>query len=552
MSPHLSLIERYLGSLYDTLDFGTHYQLHSSRAYLLAARTVKRRDAVSVQDYVRYMRGVLRTFGWNGASLRRRRPCFRAPRLLDTRWAPSGETVLFAEIEEALSGQRVTAAFGTVVEGGRHRVLWVTVAGAERDAARLRAQADHEMASVPPPIGPERVFLSLLELSYWRQHMPPEMPLFWLPEAAFSCHRTARCCSNHWAVRLSDNEVAATEARGLVRLLPRPPATLYRRVPEELLQEDEFRPFVLHPDSRGQCPFLTEENLCLVHQDAGRAVYHDCHVFPFGFTFTPDGVAVWTNLFCPSARHRKGRGFADNEADIRSRLQRVVPVLPQRFLRRADDPIPWPVFRAAEAQLLSILDREGHPVRQRLLAALGWLEAFTGAEPSPFDARLLERPLAPPLPEERQLADQVLGLLQRLRGLEPLPPPPGAARPAGGAADEAIGALPFVPYLLRTLVFSKYFSYPHGLVPGFNYVVLAYCLLVRRFGPWIPAAIPEAAWGEFFSALQHATYRRALAELSGHAVLRGLAQTPLFGELLLRVAIQPPAAPCHPAPEGTG
>lgn len=557
--PPPSLFKKYLSTIYEERDFQAHHRLHSDRAYLLAGPRVDRRADLPLSDYVKFMQLTFAQLRWDSATLRRREPRFGDARL---RWhrAPAqaeGETLALVSVHEAHTGAELWAAFGVAPEQGRWALRWVTLAAAQSadppadEAAALalwralRHKAAGELALVPQFTDERTLLLSMLEVSYFQQHLLSPEALSYLPEARFTCQGAGRCCTQKFSARLSENDRAALDALtpALGRSLP-----LYKRLPEIKTPEDEARPYLLLHTEAGDCRLLSDAGRCRVHEEAGFAVFHDCHIFPYGFTRTPEGVAVWTSLFCPTVRAGGGAPLSENDPDLRGRLQRTPRRWPQRFWRAAGEEIAWTAFRDAEQALLRYLAGESGdittgtaPLRARLLGGLRWLARWADptAAPPPYDPALLTELLGPASAEDLARAEPLLTLFARADYFQPLAAPVEVALNRGpGSADAALQATPFLPYLLRTLVFSKFLSYPHGVVPGFTFVVLAYCLLVRRFAGWQGQEIPAQAWEHAVNGLQHGFFRRQVAHLLLHDPdTQARSAAPLLGEQLLRATL---------------
>lgn len=537
--PPASLFKNYIETIYESQDFAAHHRLHGDDAFLLVGPRVDRKRDLPVADYAAFMSDTLKQLKWTGAALRDRAPCFRAPRLRGAVPGIDGETVALVEVTEAHSGTAFTAAFGTGTQHGRAVVRWVSIVTDEPagiNPAHLRAQAAAELSFVPPFVSRDTLLLSLLEVAYYRRHMLPDVPMSWLPEAQFSCHMSARCCHG-WTINLTPNDLGTIQSLGYPARAPTP---LYGLRPSRSRADEHLsHAMTLRPD--GACPLLTADRLCQVHADTGMAAFSTCHTYPFGFSYTPDGVAVWTSSFCPSARGRKGAPLSEREPDLRQRLQRIARhAAPTEFRLSPGRPISWERFRQIEAALLDALDpqvRPETPVRLRLAAGLRWLASLPpDAPPPPLELARLVQPLAPPPPEQRALWQQILALASSNRAFQPLLPgsPDAAARPRDvpGAADHELGALPFVPYFLRTLVFSKTLSFHHGVVAGWNFVTLAYCLFVERFRRVRPELLNDDLLAPFFLGIQHEPLR-ALLERMGPA-LGGIEHTPELGLWLLQ------------------
>ncbi len=444
---------------------------------------------------------------------------FEEPRDIDA----SGE-LLLATLPEASSGQEFRAAFGLAREDGQWCVAWAGLCeGDPLPAALARTAAHAELASLDAlaPFGP---FRSLLDVAFTRMARLPDEKLLFLPETRFSCHGTGLCCSQALTIPLEPHAALFLAETDWPALAPGVGAGPY--VWDVSVDERDrvgFDHMLAYRDD-GTCHLLRDDNRCAVHALLGRAVLTPCHVFPYHFAWSPDGVCVTVHHLCPSAAHQRGAPPRDQARDIRSRLAISGGVRADRFgLTYARD-LSWEEFRAAEALLLDILAGPT-PLAYKLWNALDWLKEYgSGAAPPAGEPEL------PPVDAAgwevlERVAASFDHFFYRVEGL-----------PAGGMPLAAME--PVLTRWFRSLVFGKTLTYAHGLVGGLNALALIYRIMSRQLGRWGDAGPPGAFWSNLFSLVTPArgAFQRHIATLYGGSAdaVAAMTGSPLFGQNLLR------------------
>ncbi len=161
----------------------------------------------------------------------------------------------------------------------------------------------------------------------------------------------------------------------------------------------------------GQCVFLEEDGLCLIHKLLGpEAKPIVCQGFPLVLGRTVDGVLVGGNYACAGLAGNEGMPFARQEAFVLELLER--PEAEDRAAIGLDsviDPEPllsggtrmsWRAYLELERSLLEVLARREFTVTQRLLAAGALVSAL--AVRSARKALLGEEEVGAWLEERRQ------------------------------------------------------------------------------------------------------------------------------------------------------
>jgi hypothetical protein len=325
---------------------------------------------------------------------------------------------------------------------------------------------------------------------------------------------------------MDPNSVAFLEAINWEEMVPQlGPGPYTQELPAEAAGLVSFRHKLARADD-GRCRFLSPDNRCTIHALAGRAVFKPCHVFPYRFALTPDGVAVTVNHMCPTARWAKGAPLASQEADLRSRLAVADVLRAEKYYLRPAQEVPWEVFRTIEGQLLELLNGP-QPLKQKLWVALRWLDARlkdpqAGVPDAWYDEPIpklgwLQRTAFAGFPK---LFDQCF---KDLRDVEP----------GEGLLPEHEAEL---TRFFRSLLFSKVTTFPYGLVAGLNYLALTYAVLERQVARHGSRGISEGFWQEFYAVVTAGTYFRVLqvCHQTPATRLARHAGDPAFGLQLLR------------------
>ena len=142
--------------------------------------------------------------------------------------------------------------------------------------------------------------------------------LFIPPGLRYECVQCGQCC------RALDVWLTDPEARRLTEAdLPEPlgpPGALVERRRGRGPQRWRIRP---RPD--GSCPFLTPDNLCLVHQRLGYGAKPFAgRLFPFTFVLTPVGTFVGARFECRAVVRGQGRPLEDLRPQLQELLEEYV------------------------------------------------------------------------------------------------------------------------------------------------------------------------------------------------------------------------------------
>ena len=199
--------------------------------------------------------------------------------------------------------------------------------------------------------------------------------LFIPPGLRYECVQCGQCC------RALDVWLTDPEARRLTEAdWPEPlgpPGTLVERRRGRGPQRWRIRP---RPD--GSCPFLTPDNLCLVHQRLGYGAKPFAgRLFPFTFVLTPVGTFVGARFECRAVVRGQGRPLEDLRPQLQELLEEYVRTYSPpregprvRFFGRYE--LSWPDALRLEDQLLAFLLDERLGVREGLLAGLRLVRRF--------------------------------------------------------------------------------------------------------------------------------------------------------------------------------
>ncbi|MFP5503404.1 MAG: YkgJ family cysteine cluster protein [Candidatus Sericytochromatia bacterium] len=449
----------------------------------------------------------------------------------DLTWHEAGPDrgVLTASLYEETTNETLSASFGLERHEDAWRIAWGAVSESLPTAVDwepLRLTALSELSGIRYATA-ESPLTSLLEVSWSRQRRLPKQRLLALPETAFSCVGTGSCCSHELTIGLDDASVAFIEAVDWPAVAPGLPEGPYvEALPQQAQGMLSFN-HRLARDARGRCRFLTDDRRCSIHALAGRAVFKPCHVFPYRFTWSPDGICVTTNAMCPTARKGLGQPMAVQEPELRRRLAVADVARAEKFYLSPGEEVPWEVFRTVEGQLLELLSGEA-PMKQKLWVAIRWLEARR------------RDPLAGVDPRWAEEAPGRLGLLQRMvfqrfaalfdRCFGDLK---GVEAGEGALPDHEAELTAF----FRSLLFSKATTYPYGLVAGLNYMALTYLVLERQLARHARRGISEAFWREFYAVVTSGLYLRLLTvyHQTPQTQFARHAGDPAFGLSLLRV-----------------
>ncbi len=455
-------------------------------------------------------------------------PNFLSPSLEN--WFPDDDNrgVAWVRVNEKSTQKSHRLALGLIRVNTTWRVHWATAQCLETpDWAKQELAALADMVSLHALKYPGAHYVSLLELGYGRMYHLPTQRLLALPESRFSCAGTGACCSHELTIGLDDASQTFVQAIDWARLDQRLAGKEWVETLPAIAQKLAGFRHRLKRDPQGRCHFLTSDNRCLIHALAGRAVFKPCHVFPYRFAWTPDGICVTTHAMCPTARRCQGLPLAAQEKDLRERLAVADVLHADRYYLGVGQEIDWMTFKTIEGQLLDIL---GGPetMRRKLWVAMRWLNRRLSDPDAMIGAHWYEEAIQRH-PWWVRLAFSRFGRMfdpcfNDLAGYSQ-----GTQRLADFESE--------LTDVWRALLFSKATTYPYGLIAGLNYLILTYQVLERQVARHAKRGISEAFWREFYAVVTSGTYPRILTTCHRNPAtqLARFASDPTWGLTLLRL-----------------
>ncbi len=521
-----AVAQAWFRTRYEARDDAAHLDLFAPEAFVvLGERAVPRAETTDAEVLA----------AWASVA---GNPHFVRPEPAD--WRPAGEDrgLLDVKVLEASEERDWTARLGLVrvpEVGWRVAFAWLAEprdVDLGWDAARAAALSELASLRQMTILGP---LTSLFEASWARQARLPRQRLIALPETRFTCGGTGACCRHDLTIGIEENARRFLEAVDWTAALSHAPAGPFlEALPEAAVPLVSFRHRLAREDD-GRCKFLTPNNTCSIHALVGRAVFKPCHVFPYRFALTPDGVAVTTNAMCPTARACRGLTLAEQEPDLRARLAVAEVLRAEKYYLRPGEEVTWEIFKTVEGQLLEILRGEA-PIKRKLWVALRWLSARL-ASPSAGVAVAWYGEPEPRLGWIGRLAFRRFPAIfdHSFKGLE-------GVEAGEGIWPEHEAEL---ERFFRSLLFSKVTTYPYGLVAGLNYAVLVLAILERQLAKHGRRGISEAFWREFYAVVTSGTFLPILQVLHQRPATGFARQAgdPRFGLTLLRLHEEVPAGP---------
>ncbi len=445
-------------------------------------------------------------------------------------WHPDGPDRGMAIAELTWDEDRSQrAAFGLERSAGQTwLVTWSALVEGDPipiDRQRVAALAEISSLDAVRSLGAAR---TLLDLSYLRLHALPRTPLLFLPETRFSCHGSGVCCTHPMTIGIEANTARFISDTDWNVANPALEGSFLEPIPDASRSGLTFA-HMLARDDAGRCRFLTPDVRCSVHNLTGRPIFKPCQIFPYIFSWCPDGICVTVHHTCPSARLGRGVAPAEREADVRSRMALASQLRTDRFRLLSNLEIGWEAFRAIEDRLLDLLDGD-LPLRRKLWVALSWLEARLEDPDPDVDAEWYQQDLAvltaDPEAAFEEFASFFDPFFTRLD-----------YRCSGTIRLEDYE--PILTRWFRSLLFSKATTYAQGLVGGMNDLVVIHRILERQFKRLAGPGVSEHFWREFFGLVSthNGNFRKFLDACHAQpgTVLHGMGDNPRLGlNLLLR------------------
>jgi Fe-S-cluster containining protein len=376
-------------------------------------------------------------------------PAFRDLTLAGAQREEGDRIVAWFDTREEGSGQSIAIGVGFRLHLGEWRVGWLTLAATPQtwdyELGRAQANAEFPAARAADLAAPR----TWLDLAWHRQVGYPRPPLLVLPEARFSCQSSGTCCGVGFDV---DVDRAAQDVIDAIPWERYHPPLKGSRLP-------------VRPDGRLQlkgldetCRFLDERRHCRIHAILGRAAFPVCDEYPFIATGTPDGVAITTSVACGTVRANLGTPLTERFAELYARRALFPPAAVGEFRLEHDGPADWPAYRAAEADLLTLLGRAELPLDRRFWLGSLYLDALRDG--LPLDWAALEKAPAPvstaPLPTRLALLDTVAQTVLL----------PVGGEPALAPDDGPTAAL--LTTMARSLIFGKRYVTRYSLRASWN------------------------------------------------------------------------------------
>ncbi len=217
-----------------------------------------------------------------------------------------------------------------------------------------------------------------------------EVPLLYLPEAAFSCTMCGGCCGGHNVGPVSKPVLEALEPH-LESLAAEigTEQSLFATLPVSEVHER-----AICRSSGGSCVFLKEDNTCRIHANLGAEYKPEpCRLFPYEFKATPGGIAVSISTECRGfAEATRGKAFSAQEDSIRALLKRVpasiLGKVPLRVQMEEGVDLAYGQWQPIEARLLELVDEKAGTPMAMFQAMSAELNARVGyeSEPAPAEA----------------------------------------------------------------------------------------------------------------------------------------------------------------------
>jgi hypothetical protein len=287
-----------------------------------------------------------------------RKPVLANPRLVSATRDEAGFVVAWFTLMEGTSGRTLFVPVGFERVDDDWRIGWITLAPAIADwsyaTGRLQTVSDYPFAEGAGLAAPR----SWIDVAYHRLYDRPRPPLLMLADARFGCQANTACCTIGFRTEVSASAQAVIDAIPWQDVRPELVGTTL-----EPTQNGEL----LLKAADARCRFLDEQNHCLVHKAAGRAVFSVCAKYPFSFAHTPGGVAVSASIACPTVRANFGPLLSEREDDLYERLAMEPPPEMLAYKLLPDVDVSWQGFLALETALMETLGREPLPLLERLV-----------------------------------------------------------------------------------------------------------------------------------------------------------------------------------------
>ncbi len=427
-----------------------------------------------------------------------RRPAFEGLAATTAEAADGDRVVAWYTANERHDGRPLHLAVGWQLHAGAWRIDWLTLAEAPRPwrwaDGRMQTTADFVYGEAALMVAPR----SWLDVAWYRLYGRPEPAITTLPDERFTCQMSTSCCHNGFAI-----DVPAP----MQQVIDAIDWAAHGRPDLAGVQLPVLEDGSLQVRDKGErCRYLNEHGHCLVHQVAGRQLFPACAVYPLQFRPTPDGVAVTASMTCGSARGNLGEPLASRAAEIWSRMA-IAPVeeVPDTFRLRPGSSVPWPAFKAAEADLLALLARDDLPVARRLWLGERYLRCLGDGVPFDADAEAARPPVVASPPERARWRAFVHEYASRFGLTIPTPPPPLAV-------EHDFPQQEVILRLLRGLLFEKGYAFAQDLTTAHHVLVFLFALVVYFQGCFPGRRLPDQLLWALPGVFRHQSVYSAFAK----------------------------------------
>jgi Fe-S-cluster containining protein len=136
-------------------------------------------------------------------------------------------------------------------------------------------------------------------------------------EIRYECGSCAECCRQPWLEAIEPEKLAAIQSFDWAAKYPQ----LAGREPVSQALLDGRRVPVVSKKDNGECLFLDDDNLCIIHKELGyEAKPQICRRFPHYSASMPDADRISANFGCPSVQSGQGPSMEEKREDILNTL----------------------------------------------------------------------------------------------------------------------------------------------------------------------------------------------------------------------------------------
>jgi len=185
--------------------------------------------------------------------------------------------------------------------------------------------------------------------------------LIYPPNTRYQCVKCGECCRQQWVIDVE---------QGCPDKLPGDIKSHIHPVDNQ--RQSGGVAGVIRPDpSRGGCPLLGADNLCVIHKRLGyNAKPLVCKKFPFRFIETPRGIVVDVSFVCNEVLHNRGEPIEQYQHELEELAAQTSwkITVADRILLKTKISVTYDAYLLIEEKLLSILSARQATLEDRLVA----------------------------------------------------------------------------------------------------------------------------------------------------------------------------------------